>query len=312
MPQPQVQTPVPFNDLARTWDPMMPQTQYDDLRHQYFRVIVMPRFRPEQAAAAWEDFKGKTERAKAIDNPLAAQAKLFALSAGARVEGFVRENSDLQKKKDALITRMERDGLDTKAAQTTGTLLPDMAAFVALDAATAGVGGLLEAGVEAGSIVSKAGAVLKGTSLAGKVARGGLAFGTFQVLTEQQGANPGYSFLTGAAQGAAYELGLAGLGRLLSGSGARLSKDLLRKRGQEAADDLLKPKSTSAEVSDTLGKPNMGAADKTLAQSIAAQTERARQEGLPLNVQIDNRAWKPIVRGIRVDGSVFSTEGTQY
>jgi hypothetical protein len=56
-------TSLPFNDLARkSLDLRISNAEYDAIRWQYFEDRVAPRFSALQEAAAWEDFKGKTER----------------------------------------------------------------------------------------------------------------------------------------------------------------------------------------------------------------------------------------------------------
>jgi hypothetical protein len=56
-------TTIPFNDLARkSLDLRISNAEYDAIRWQYFEDRVAPRFSAGQEAAAWEDFKGRTER----------------------------------------------------------------------------------------------------------------------------------------------------------------------------------------------------------------------------------------------------------
>ncbi|MGD0521493.1 MAG: hypothetical protein ABSA48_09590 [Terracidiphilus sp.] len=59
----ELDTSLPFNDLARkSLDLRISNAEYDAIRWQYFEDRVAPRFSVFQEAAAWEDFKGKTER----------------------------------------------------------------------------------------------------------------------------------------------------------------------------------------------------------------------------------------------------------
>ncbi len=56
-------TSLPFNDMARkSLDLKISNAEYDAIRWQYFEDRVAPNYNLLQAAAAWEDFKQRTER----------------------------------------------------------------------------------------------------------------------------------------------------------------------------------------------------------------------------------------------------------
>src|SRR5262252_4755998 len=56
--------PRSWTDIAKTFDPKMPDHTYDLARRQYFDAVVRPKLsRDDNPLAAWNYFKGRTERA---------------------------------------------------------------------------------------------------------------------------------------------------------------------------------------------------------------------------------------------------------
>jgi len=53
----------PWNDIARTFDLRMSDSEYDAMRRQYFEDRVAPYVAPPYSVSAtWDEFKSKTER----------------------------------------------------------------------------------------------------------------------------------------------------------------------------------------------------------------------------------------------------------
>ncbi|KKN34352.1 hypothetical protein LCGC14_0794430, partial [marine sediment metagenome] len=56
----------PFNEIARSFDPMMPQAAYEQIRDKYFQDVVAKHFEPGARTTAFEEFKKLTERPKML------------------------------------------------------------------------------------------------------------------------------------------------------------------------------------------------------------------------------------------------------
>jgi hypothetical protein len=313
------QKPQPFNDMARTWDPRMPQEQFDDLRWQYFATHVRNQFDVTQQSAAWQDFKQRTERPKMLPSPAVAQLQLGILSAAERVSaigakgglGDPNTSERLQKQKDELITMMHRDGLSTGTAEGLGQTVPDLVTFGAIEAATAGAGTSLAAESEGVPLLADAVKLLGKSALASRMLRGGLTFGTFEAVTAQQGTYPGYAFAKGFGSGAVWEVGIMGLGKLL-GPASKLAAGLRNKKADDLVKDLVTPAETTADVDRNLSTTLKREADKVAANHVQGEVQEAQARALPQYVQIDNSSYKPRIRGIQKDGRPFTIEVSPY
>lgn len=296
--------PASWNDIAAKLDPMMSQSEYDSLRQQYFATHVSPYAPPLQRGAYWEDFKSKTERPKAIDSPLLAQSKFALLSAASRSQELMQKLGDkstvLIQQRDELGKMLHRDGISTDVPALIGNSVPDLMSFAALETATAGAGGLLAIGAEAGSIAAKASAFLRGTTFANRVARGSLMFGTQEAIMAQQGETIGHAFARGMGTGAAWEIGLAGVGKLLGG-GKGISEAIRKKKASDLIKEAARPSETAEAANAVAAKPDMPIVDQAMAQHAQETQEAIRKKGLPLALKVDNR--EPYVRLQGVQGN---------
>ena len=309
--------PKPWNDIARSLDPNMSQGEYDDLKFQYFNTYVKPLAPPAQHAAYWQDFDNRTQRPKSIESPKLAQAKLAAISAGTRAQELLHTNPTFKKERDDLVQAMRHDGLSPDLAVGIGSAVPDVLAFAGIEAATGGVGGLIAEGAEAGSIALRARSLLKGVGLANRISKGALTFGTFEAISAKQGTNPGYAFLSGAGQGAAWELGFAGLGKVLKPAVGKLfSKSSLSAAEQkEIVKQVITPHETAAETEAVLNsKTGMREADKVVASHLTVEADKTRTRGLPLNIMIDDSKQYPHPRltGVDAQGRPFVVHVKPY
>jgi hypothetical protein len=286
----------PFNDLAKDFDPMMPQEQYDAIRHKYFNDNVAPRIPNNFSVMATRDeFLKATEREHLINHPTVAKLGVGAL---ATTEQLLQPLKDLnpqarslynatKKKSASLSAAMQRDGISATGPKIAGDLIGSGIAFAGIEAATDGAGSA--AGVDellAG--VAQAG---KTAALAAKLSKGALAFGTYEALTDE-GKHRGYAFAKGAAMGAAFDGSFTLLGKLARG-GIKITP----------------PEEIEKELGNALSpdpKPMSPVLDRTVADHIKTSQEQARAEGKPYFVRPDEDTTKTRVMGTDGKGQPFT------
>ena len=203
-------TPVkPFNDIAQSFDPMMPKEDYDALRDKYFFDHVAPKVpKGFSVSATREEFLKQTERTPLIKHPTAAKAGVASLATAEQIlqpmATVLPQAKQLLKttraKRQSMTEAMQRDGVSTTGASVLGDLTGSAIAFSGIEAVTRGAG--TEIGAE--ELLGGVAAAAHDLNLAQKMARGGLAFGTYEALTSED-KHRGYAFAKGAAIGAAGE-----------------------------------------------------------------------------------------------------------
>ena len=290
-------TPVkPFNDIAQSFDPMMPKEDYDALRDKYFFDHVAPKVpKGFSVSATREEFLKQTERTPLIKHPTAAKAGVASLATAEQIlqpmATVLPQAKQLLKttraKRQSMTEAMQRDGVSTTGASVLGDLTGSAIAFSGIEAVTRGAG--TEIGAE--ELLGGVAAAAHDLNLAQKMARGGLAFGTYEALTSED-KHRGYAFAKGAAIGAAGEGAITLAGKLLS-------------RGK------VKPEDIEKEVAKTLSpNPKPGTldpvVDKTVAQHLVETQEKAKAEGKPLVVKVDNSSSNVRVLGKTGQGKPFT------
>lgn len=300
-PEPVRQKAPPFSDIAKNFDPMMPQEDYDKIRQNYYYTVVAPQLSsPAAVQKGWEDFKKGTERTPLL-NPL--QRKLTQVGVGAlsfarelvepvagaaqglkyfgsqNVENVADvEAATTQDKAKMSLTRFlttqedemtkvaEREGVDTRYAKVAGSMVGAVPSLTASYAMTGPLASAL--------VLPEAGEIVSALKFANRVLHGGLAFSTLQAAREQ-GGNRLVVGLKGFSEGAAFEAGLG----LLS-----LPKYL------RAAADVKVPEGVATSVARDVatGKPIGERIDQKAAEYIKNQNELARQEARPSFVNEDS------------------------
>jgi len=269
--QPQIR---PFNDIARDFDPMMPQDQYDELRTHYFNNFVAPRVsKNADVLATRKEFFKQTERAPLLTPgarvllPVVTTAAETIASVGhpLRQIGGDYVAKPIQDVADTLAQAGKRDGVvGTSMGYGIGNL-----AGQGLDIAAAYAA--------AGPLASQISKAAKGLELLQTATKGGLAFGGYEAANAEKG-NRFSAFLKGAAIGAGGDVAVEGLVKLASKGAAAKADEVLKE-----ALNLDHPKVVNPEF------------DEKVAQQIPKAQETSRKAGMPMVVKTDSS-----VKGIRV------------
>jgi hypothetical protein len=278
--------PRPFNDIAKEFDPLMPQETYDNIRQQYFKQVVQPKVGPQDSIqATWEAFKKQTERQPILSvkdkitatlgvGATSAEKELMAPMEGMDTSGQVKRTMDhLTKQGDVMTKLLEREGVHSApAAKVIGGMIGGTAPMIA---AWEGAGPVAE------QIAAKALTNAKQIEVAARVARGSLSFATYNAAAETDGDRL-VAGLKGAALGAGME-GLLSIPAVLRGK-TELSG--------EAANDIARDA--------MLGRPVPPEADKVIANRIQNDVKVAKQEGRP-NGAFEMTPSTPGVRAVMAD-----------
>ena len=185
---------------------MMPAELYDGLRLHYFNSFVSPKIpKGKNVEATWAEFKKLTERPSILsaEGKIKLHGQIAAASAGDALlsplkdlhPDFKKAFDQVQARELDLIRMGAREGVNTKPAQVLGSFAGQAVDFSILSE----VMGPAAAGIAAEMMTSA-----KGVELASRVLRGGLAFGTYDALSADQG-NRLMSGLKGFAGGAAFD-----------------------------------------------------------------------------------------------------------
>src|SRR5436190_14337472 len=124
---------VPFSDIARSLDPMLPKDDYDRIRLKYFNDVVRPRIpKGRDLGKTWDNFRKATERPDMTNmyDKFAAQVLVGSLSAAREavstlsdiIPEFKRLHDSIETRMSALTKILDRDGVNYKAAATIGGL----------------------------------------------------------------------------------------------------------------------------------------------------------------------------------------------
>lgn len=196
--------PQTWGDIAQQLDANMPQAQYDALRDKYFKDVVAPKIRPGfDPNATYKAFIDKTQRPSTI-----SAADKFLLKAGQFTSAAVKAmvpgegGAMLTKQLDDSITPIAtREGVESPTLEKVGSFIGQGIALEALLPAAGAIGAKLLPAATEGA---------KAAIMAQKVARGGLAFATYDALEAKDGDRVAAG-IKGAAMGAGAELVIGGL-----------------------------------------------------------------------------------------------------
>jgi hypothetical protein len=265
-----------FNDIAKNFDPMMPQETYDAARNHYFDNFVAKTLQPGYSVSATKQhFMELTERPKLV-NPALAKTGLAVVKAAREVaapaalmgqngKDFLKE---LDEKAQGLHEALARDGEHPQGAELAGTLVGSTVSFAMIDGAVGAISDIPKVGklLDAVSKGSKA------LEFGRKISKGAVAFGTYEAMTDTKG-NRGYAFAKGALQGAAFDGAFSLAGKVFKR--AKVTED---KAMEEVA------KVLEAEPS----KPVRPTVDNVVAEHVKENAEQARMQAKPLEVTFDN------------------------
>lgn len=294
---PKANTPIapvvpPFNDLAKSFDAMMPQADFDKMRENYYYSIIAPKLADQyEVQSGWEQFKAGTERQPLLNS---AQRMLAKVGVGALefARGTVGDlkaaghfaaphtmdggpvdqlDASLKTQQDELEQIARREGIDTDMAKMVGSFTGQIPGIAASFMATGPLASAMA--------IPKAAEAAKTIEFLNKVMHGGMAFSTLQAVREQTGSRL-VAGLKGFGEGALWETG----GALLEKAGLGLLS--LPKYLRTAS-----PVDLGAAGSETLardvaqGNPIPEAADKAAKDYITNQADVARQEMRPSFIQ---------------------------
>lgn len=233
---------LPFNDWARTFDPMMPKDEYNKQRDFYFDKYVAPHYKNDaDRAAGQEKFNSLTERKPlltlgekaALPFSLASHeffasaesSKLFGGTLKALLTDKGKESFEAQTQKDvAESTRLSklaaREGMPGVGAvsQSVGALGEATAELVSLGGLLKGSQGFLE-----GVNLLKAGSTTaKSLNMANRMLKGGPTFAIYEGLHDEKGLAHSFidgTFLKGLAEGRLWSFASSGkvISRILKG-----------------------------------------------------------------------------------------------
>jgi len=255
----------PWNEIAANFDQMMPAEQYDSLRLKYFADFVAPKVpRGKSVEATYAEFKKLTERPSLLSP--AAKAALHVQLAGASaidaalspLKGFDPKvaalHKQVQTKELDLVKMGAREGMNTNPAQIAGSFAGQAVDFALLSE----VLGPASMGIASEMVTSA-----KGAQLLSRVVRGGLAFGTYDALSDDRG-NRLMAGLKGFAVGASFDLALGSFGYLKSRGVVKTA---------EEAEELIAGTSS--------GKPKSFHVDTAVADKVKHDAETSRLELRP-------------------------------
>ncbi len=255
----------PWNEISKDFDPMMPADLYDGLRLKYFTDFVAPRVpKGKNVEATYAEFKKLTERPSLLSpgGKIGLHAQVGAAAAADALLAPLKDlHPDFRKAHDAvqakeldLVRMAGREGINTKPAQVLGSFAGQAVDFGIL----AEVLGPAAAGIATEMMTSA-----KAAQLATRVLRGGLAFGTYDALSADQG-NRLMSGLKGFGIGATFDLALGAPGYLKSRGVVE---------GVEEAERVI--------ADANAGRPKSGVVDQSLADKAKHDAEISRLELRP-------------------------------
>lgn len=254
-----------WGDIASQLDANMPQAQYDALREKYFNDVVSPKIRPGfSTEATKQQFLKQTERPSTIsptDKFLvkAGQFSSAAVKAMVPGEGGRVLTQELDK---SIAPIAEREGITSPTLEMVGSFIGQGIALEALlPAAGAITKMVLPSAIEGG----------RTAVVAQKLARGGLAFATYDALEAKDGDRVAAG-LKGAAIGVAGE---AVLGKLFG-------------FGEKAT-------AAHTMVKDAVTNEAPPAIQETVAEGLTADTQAAKVAGVPKK-PVEIKAGKPGLR----------------
>lgn len=240
----------PFNEIARNFDPMMPQAAFNQIRDKYFQDVVAPRLEFKYRATAYEEFKKLTERPKMLTGSerMLMRAGLVATSGAkelvAPFKDFVPQARKAFEKfkadEEAMVKVAEREGIGTTGLRVIGTLTGATLPIVASFAGAAPV---------AQALVARTTLQGRNFELANRMLRGGLAFSAYEAAREEHG-NKMVAGIKGFGIGATFEAGAFTLVRFLKsrgiGNAEQVARDALGGKGvPPEADSLIAEKITT-------------------------------------------------------------------
>lgn len=275
-----------FNDIAKDFDPYMPQEDYDKIREQYFWDVVHPEL-PKSIARgeAFAEWRKQTERPSLLtpwEKPLvelgvlatghtrsllAPLVGLEELTAGKLAGTSVLKPiyEHLERQQLELNTLAAREGLPVATPELIGEFSGMALPFAAIEALTGPLAGMLLKNVKLST---------RALNLAQRGAKGSLSFGTYEALAEEHGDR-----LTagayGLALGAGFELGLAGAGAVAGAAAKKAwsygldTASYLHSKGVKEAEKVVK---------DSLeGKPISPVADIALTEKLIVDSKAQAQ-----------------------------------
>ncbi len=201
---------IPFNQVAKDFDPYMPAQQYNNIQEQYFWSIVSPRLPTNLSRTdALGEFKRQTARPSMLTGGEKALVQIGLLATG-HVKSLV-EVASLVPQVKPLLEKLEqqqrdltelalREGMPVAPATLLGEFSGMLLPFVTLEKLIGPVAALA---------LSRAKLSAKVFSFANRATRGSLAFGTYEALSETHGDRL-VAGAHGLALGAVFEFGLAG------------------------------------------------------------------------------------------------------
>ncbi|KKK55756.1 hypothetical protein LCGC14_3071360, partial [marine sediment metagenome] len=263
-----------FNDIARNFDPMMPQAAFEQIRNKYFQDVVAPRLEFKYHATAFEEFKKLTERPKMLSGSerMLMRAGLVATSGAkelvAPFKDFIPQARQAFEKfkadEEAMVRVAEREGVGTTGPRVIGTLTGATLPIVASFAGAAPV---------AQALVARTTLQGRNFELANRMLRGGLAFSAYEAAREEHG-NKMVAGIVGFGIGVSFETVL-GMRAFLKAKGVPNAEQFAR--------DAMHGKKVPPEV------------DELIAEKITTDAQTIKQE---LRVEFIQET--PSKRGARV------------
>lgn len=271
-----------WQDIAAQLDPNMPQEQYNSMRQKYFNDVIKPKVRQGYSVeSTYNQFLKQTERPSAMSDTdkLVVKAGMFANAATKAMLPGVGDK--ITAKADATLKPIaEREGIKAPILEGAGNLLGQAIGIAPL---LSGAGGIAE---------ELAGTFLKGekaVALGAKVAKGGIAFATYDALAAKDGDRVGAA-LRGGAIGAAFE---GVLGAVFPEGG--------KVEVKPATDPI--HQATSAAINGTA--PEL---EKSVAEHLADTVEKARKQGYLTGPMTEN----PSKKGIQLTVKLTSESGATH
>jgi len=245
----------PWADIAAQFDPMMPEETYQQMKRLYFDNFIAPQLsKDDDLLTSFKYFDEKTKRPRLLSDDALAKLKPVQ-GVASMMHGFYAPIDPEQAKKfkdiqDHVSVLQQREGQNPAFEQIPGEMLGSTPPLI-----------LASEGAEpvAGAVVEDLFALTKGTEIAHRALRGGMAFAAYEAGAAE-GKDKGVAALKGFVSGALLDGGLSLGGKLVS-------------KGVEGSADKLLRDALNPEQGVDLD------ADRVLSDSIIQDQHLAKQEG---------------------------------